>query len=124
MRFYNSGFHNNNLLFLSCVSQIYLTPSIQRTCVLQWTAAVCVYLGAEQLPDHLPSLLGPIYRELSDSSKRAGEELYSLAQEVVELMKGVCGREAFSSAYAQVHQSVGGVRDKRRMQAALEVCPL
>ena len=84
---------------------------------------MCVYLGVEQLPDYLPSLLAPIYRELSDSSKRAGEELYSLAQEVVDLIKGVCGREAFSTAYARVHQSVSGVRDKRRMQAALEVCP-
>ena len=89
--------------------------------MLQWTAAVSIDLGEEQLPPYLPSLLAPAYRELSDSSKRAGEELYSLAQEVVDLMKGVCGREAFSRAYAQVHQSATDVREKRRKQAALEV---
>ncbi len=82
---------------------------------------MCVDLGSEQLPCYLPALLGPVYRELSDSTKRAGEELYSLAQEVVDLMKSVCGREVFSSAYAQVHQTVSGVREKRRKQAALEV---
>lgn len=66
-------------------------------------------------------MLGPIYRELADSTKRGGEELHSLAQEVVDLIKSVCGREAFSKAYAQVHQSVISTREKRRKQAALEV---
>ncbi len=82
---------------------------------------MCVDLGAEQLPCLLPALLGPVYREISDSTKRAGEELYNLAQEVVDLIKNVCGREAFSIAYAQVHQTVSGVRQQRRKQAALEV---
>ena len=80
-----------------------------------------VDLGQEQLPSYLPLLLAPVYRELSDSTKRAGEELYSLAQEVVDLMKSVCGRETFSRAYAQVHQSATDVREKRRKQATLEV---
>ena len=82
---------------------------------------MCVDLGQEHLPTYLPSMLGPLYRELADSTKRGGEELHSLAHEVVDLMKSVCGREAFSRAYAQVHQSVLSMREKRRKQAALEV---
>ena len=70
---------------------------------------------------YLPSLLRPVYRELADSNKRGGDELHSLAQEVLDLMKGVCGKEAFSQAYAQVHQTVLSSREKRRQQAALEV---
>ena len=78
-------------------------------------------LGAEHLPTYLPALLRPVYREFADSNKTGGEELHSLAQEVVDLMKGVCGREAFSQAYAQVHQTVLSNRERRRQQAALEV---
>ena len=78
-------------------------------------------LGAEHLPAYLPSLLRPVYRELADSNKMGGDELHSLAQEVLELMKGVCGKEVFSQAYAQVHQTVLSSREKRRQQAALEV---
>lgn len=78
-------------------------------------------LGAEHLPAYLPLLLKPIYRELGDSNKTGGEELHCLAQEVLDLMKGVCGKEAFSKAYAQVHQTVLSNRERRRQQAALEV---
>ena len=78
-------------------------------------------LGPDHLPTYLPSLLRPVYRELTDVNKRGGDELHTLAQEVVDLMKGVCGKEAFSQAYAQVHQVVLSNREKRRQQAALEV---
>ncbi len=95
--------------------------ALKRTCVLQWTAAVSLELGAEHLPLYLPVLLRPVHRELVDSNMAAGEALHGLAQEVAELMKGVCGREDFSKAYSQVHQSVVAVRERRRKQAALEV---
>ena len=95
--------------------------NVQRTSVLQWTAAISMDLGAEHLPTYLSSLLRPVYRELADSNKTGGDELHSLAQEVVNLMKGVCGKEVFSQAYALVHQMVLSSREKRRQQAALEV---
>lgn len=56
-----------------------------------------------------------------DTNKSAGDELQSLAQETVELMKGVCGRDVFSQAYSLVHKEVATTREKRRKQAALEV---
>lgn len=88
--------------------------------MLQWVAAVSLDLG-EHLGSHLPVLLRPVYREVSDTNKTAGEGLYNLAQEVLDLMKGVAGREVFSKVFAQVHQSVLATREKRRKQAALEV---
>ena len=78
-------------------------------------------LGTKHLPTHLPSLLRPVYREMADSNMTGGEDLHSLAQEVVDLMKGVCGKDAFSVAYTQVHQTVLSNREKRRQQAALQV---
>ena len=92
----------------------------QRTCVLQWVAAVSVDLGKEHLPPYLPALLRPLFRELADSSGTAGKDLYNLAQEVVELMKNTSGREAFSRAYSEVHQAVLAVREKRRKQNPMD----
>ena len=101
------------------VSQLFLR--VQRTAALQWVAAVSLDLGEEHLGMHLPALLQPVYREVSDVNKTAGEGLYTLAQEVLDLVKGVAGREMFSKVFAQVHQSVLATREKRRKQAALEV---
>lgn len=108
----------HNLHYL-IVSQLFLC--VQRTAVLQWIAAVSLDLGEEHLGTHLPALLRPVYREVSDVNKTAGEGLYTLAQEVLDLMKGITGREVFSKVFAQVHQSVLATREKRRSQAALEV---
>ena len=51
----------------------------------------------------------------------AGEELHVLAQEVVEMMKEVCGKETFSKAYALVHQGVAATRERRRKAQAIQV---
>ena len=78
-------------------------------------------LGPDHLPTYLPSLLPPLHRELADHTHTAGQELASLAQEVLELVKGVCGKDTFSQAYAHHQKSVAVAREKRRGQAALEV---
>ena len=85
---------------------------------------VCLDLGPSSLPRYLPFLLPPLHRELSDTNKTAGEDLSDLANEVVELMKEVCGKEAFSVAYARLRKEMAVVRVKRRGQAALEVSRL
>ena len=60
-------------------------------------------------------------RELTDPSKRGGAGLRGLASEVVEVMKGVCGKEEFARAYAAVHRRALEMREKRRKHTALEV---
>jgi hypothetical protein len=94
--------------------------SLKRTSVLQWTAAISLDLGSAHLPAYLPLLLATPYREMTDTNKTAGEDLYTLACEVVEVMKGVCGREEFARGYSAAHRRALGVREKRRKQAALE----
>lgn len=89
--------------------------------MLQWVAAVSLDLGSEHLPTYLPSLLPPLHRELADPTHTAGQELASLAQEVLELVKGICGKDIFSQAYALHQKAVAMAREKRRGQAALEV---
>lgn len=118
-------------------------PPPQRTSVLQWTAAVSLALGPTHLPSYLPALLTTPYRlienilylsdcgifngihdhgrETTDSNKTGGEALHSLAQEVMEVMKEVCGREAFSRGYSVTHLRALKARENRRKQAALEV---
>ena len=60
-------------------------------------------------------------RELTDTDKRAGEELHTLAVEVVEVMKETCGKEEFARAYSAVHRMALDTREKRKKHAALEV---
>ena len=59
---------------------------------------------------------------MTDSNKTAGEDLHTLAHEVVEVMKGVCGKEVFSRGYSVTHRRALSTRERRKKQAALEVC--
>ena len=59
---------------------------------------------------------------MTDSNKTAGEDLHTLAHEVVEVMKGVCGKEVFSRGYSVAHRRALSTRERRKKQAALEVC--
>ncbi|XP_065909347.1 small subunit processome component 20 homolog isoform X2 [Dysidea avara] len=97
----------------------YPKQSLKRSCVFKWIAAVAVELGTS-LPDHLPQLLAPLYREESDIMKAAGEELHLLALEVIELIKTQVGRENFARAYTHIQQEVQTKRLVRKRQRALE----
>lgn len=46
-----------------------------------------------------------------------------LAQEVLELIKSLVGRETFSRAYASLQQTATEARETRKRKAALEVSP-
>ena len=51
----------------------------------------------------------------------AGEELHTLALEVIELLRAQIGREAFAKAYASTQREVQSKRLVRKRQRALEV---
>lgn len=50
-----------------------------------------------------------------------GEELHTLALEVIELLRAQVGREAFARAYASVQQEAQSKKLVRKRQRALEV---
>ena len=95
-------------------------------------AAISLDLGHTHLPAYLPLLLPPLHRELTTTppsgpassdrvtTSEACRALSSLAQEVTELMKGACGKDPFSEAYAHMQRGVALARERRRSRAALE----
>ena len=48
-------------------------------------------------------------------------DLRALAQEVLDLIKGLVGRETFSRAYASLQQTATEAREIRKRKKALEV---
>jgi len=78
-------------------------------------------LGASHLRPHLTNLLRPLHGELSDSSHRAGPGLHVLANEVIDLIKEVCGKDTFAYAYARVQKRAVETREKRKKEAVMEV---
>ena len=124
---------------------------VQRVCVFKWVGAVAVDLGTDSLGSHLTPLLRPVYREYVDARQTAGRhslhawcnllcvvyhvcccdittttnivggELHSLAEEVMEVLKGLAGREAFARAFAAVQKEVADIRESRKRRKALDV---
>ena len=126
----------------------YPKESLKRTCVFQWIAAVAVKME-DGISYWLPLLLPPLYKELRDKKKTAGAcvcvceresdrqrkvagdgslmlnctgaALHILAQEAVDLLKNLSGKDAFALAYMHVHHAAQAVRDQRRVEHAMEV---
>lgn len=51
-------------------------------------------------------------------------ELQKVTQEVLELVKGIVGREAVSRVYASLQSDVTDTKEQRKKKRALEVCEL
>lgn len=60
-----------------------------------------------------------VYSKLSFSL--ADSNLKALAQDVLDLIKGLVGREAFSRAYVNLQQTATETRETRKRKKALEV---
>ncbi|XP_064627386.1 small subunit processome component 20 homolog [Lineus longissimus] len=95
--------------------------TLKRSSVFKWMAAVSVDLGSDHLPEFLPFMLPPLFRETTDSSSAADESLKVLGNEVIEMMKGIVGVETFTKNYAGVQQDVFTKREERKRQKAVNV---
>lgn len=90
---------------------------IKRSCVFLWLAAMAQHLGKQCLPV-LEIMLIPLHREIRDP--QTDDELKTLANDVVNLIKTVIGVEEFSKVYAQVGKFVAEKRQMRKRQRAVE----
>lgn len=92
----------------------------QRSCVLRWLAAVSVNLGKDVIEPYLEDVLSPVHREFELASTYKDSDFKALAQEVLDLIKGLVGRETFSRAYASLQQTAAVKRETRKRKEALE----
>ncbi|KAK3712193.1 hypothetical protein QZH41_006452 [Actinostola sp. cb2023] len=94
--------------------------SDQRSCVMRWLAAVAMVFGKDDVMPYLKNVLQPIHRELEVKTTYKDPELQRVTQEVLELVKGLVGRESVSRVYAGLQGDVTDTKEKRKTKRALE----
>ncbi|CAH1799075.1 unnamed protein product [Owenia fusiformis] len=95
--------------------------TLKRSSVFKWTAAVGLELGSIHLPPCLHLMLPALQREVGDNSTTSDADLKSLANEVLELFKGIVGVEVFTQAYANVQKDRSLKKEERKRHQAMEV---
>lgn len=63
-----------------------------------------------------------VFVAVASTATTAGKELHNLAEEVVEILKGLAGHEAFARVFAAVQKEVAEVRESRKRKKVLDVC--
>ncbi|CAL1546796.1 unnamed protein product [Lymnaea stagnalis] len=94
--------------------------TLKRNHTFKWVAAVGVSLRQDYVDLILPIVLPVLQREIADQAK--DQELKTLAQEVVDLLKKQVGVEPFTAAFATSLKHRLEKRDVRKRQIAAEVC--
>ncbi|CAL1294349.1 unnamed protein product [Larinioides sclopetarius] len=98
----------------------------RRKCVFKFIGALFtqekdeLLIEKDKLLPLLNSMLVPLCREITDSSKHSDEEVKKTAQEVLNEIKNVVGVEEFSDAYAQVQTTLFKKKVKRKQEKAQE----
>ncbi|XP_015276790.1 PREDICTED: small subunit processome component 20 homolog [Gekko japonicus] len=96
---------------------------LKRTCIFKFLGAIAVDLGKDRVKPYLPTIIAPLYRELSSTYAEQDPTLKNLSQEIIELLKKLVGLEPFSVAFASVQKQASQKRAVRKKQRALEaVC--
>ncbi|XP_071791922.1 small subunit processome component 20 homolog isoform X2 [Asterias amurensis] len=94
--------------------------TLKRNCVIKWLAAISVDVGGERLKPHLKQILKPMCREISDTKSHEDNDLRTLCQEALDLIKSLVGLETFSHAYADVQRDITKARIERKQKRALQ----
>ncbi|XP_077195287.1 small subunit processome component 20 homolog isoform X2 [Paroedura picta] len=93
---------------------------LKRTCIFKFLGAIAVDLGKDRVKPYLPTIIAPLYRELSSTYAEQDPTLKNLSQEIIELLKKLVGLEPFSVAFASVQKQASQKRAVRKKQRALE----
>ncbi|XP_048356593.1 small subunit processome component 20 homolog isoform X1 [Sphaerodactylus townsendi] len=93
---------------------------LKRTCIFKFLGAIAVDLGKDRVKPYLPTIIAPLYRELSSTYAEQAPTLKNLSQEIIELLKKLVGLEPFSLAFASVQKEASQKRVVRKKQRALE----
>ncbi|XP_072856319.2 small subunit processome component 20 homolog isoform X1 [Pogona vitticeps] len=93
---------------------------LKRTCIFKFLGAIAVDLGKDRVKPYLPTIIGPLYRELSSTYAEQDPTLKNLSQEIIELLKKLVGLETFSLAFASVQKQASQKRAIRKKQRALQ----
>ncbi|XP_065645061.1 small subunit processome component 20 homolog isoform X3 [Hydra vulgaris] len=83
---------------------------IKRISVLRWIAALCLDGGIDF---YLTDILKPVHREIS-SSLDQGQELHTLANEVMELFRSTIQKDLFASVYSKLQKKMSENRESRK----------
>ncbi|XP_026548510.1 small subunit processome component 20 homolog [Notechis scutatus] len=94
--------------------------SLKRSCIFKFLGAIAVDLGKEKVKPYLPTIIAPLYRELSSTYAEQDPTLKNLSQEIIELLKKLVGLEDFSLSFAFVQKQASQRRAKRKKQRALQ----
>nr|XP_056703398.1 small subunit processome component 20 homolog [Euleptes europaea] len=93
---------------------------LKRTCIFKFLGAIAVDLGKDKVKPYLPTIIAPLYRELSSTYAEQDPTLKNLSQEIIELLKKLVGLEPFSVAFASVQKEASQKRAVRKKQRTLE----
>ncbi|XP_028601568.2 small subunit processome component 20 homolog isoform X2 [Podarcis muralis] len=93
---------------------------LKRTCIFKFLGAIAVDLGKDRVKPYLPTIIAPLYRELSSTYADQDPTLKNLSQEIIELLKKLVGLETFSLVFASVQKQASQKRAIRKKQRALE----
>ncbi|KAH0616783.1 hypothetical protein JD844_028173, partial [Phrynosoma platyrhinos] len=109
-------------LFIMASREAAYSPKdpLKRTCIFKFLGAIAVDLGKDRVKPYLPTIIGPLYRELSSTYAEQDPTLKNLAQEIIELLKKLVGLETFSIAFASVQKQASQKRAIRKKQRALQ----
>jgi len=91
---------------------------IKRICVFRCIAAVSLDLGKDRISSVMTDILRPLHRELNSSA--SDSDLCKLAQEVIELIKELVGKETFAEMYAKLQRKVSEKKETRKRKEAEE----
>ncbi|XP_074650347.1 small subunit processome component 20 homolog [Tubulanus polymorphus] len=94
--------------------------TVKRTLAFKFLGAIATQLDKEKLSYYLKFMLPPVCRAATDNSSISDEALKLLAQEVLEVMKGIVGVEAFTKMYATVYKTMGEKREERKRKRAMD----